>query len=219
MNDQVRPLAQTIWDYHRLGQSLAPADAVVVLGSHDEIVAERGAQLFLEGWAPLLVFSGGRGAITSRLWNEPEAERFARIAVGMGVAPEDILIEPRSTNSGENVLFTRRLFRERQIDARRILAVQKPYMERRTWATFRKLWPEADVIVTSPRFSLDDYLKRVVSRHLSEDDVIGIMVGDLHRIRLYPERGFQVPQEIPREVWDAFETLVDAGYDRYLVRG
>lgn len=218
MDDRIRPFVETIWRYHQLGHSLRKADVLVVLGSHDEIVAERGAELFLEGWAPLLVFSGGLGAITARLWDEPEGVRFARIAIGMGVPRDAVLIESRSTNTGENVLFTRTLLQERQIEARRILAVQKPYMERRTWATFRKLWPEADVIVTSPRFSLDDYLIRVVNRHLSEDDVIGIMVGDLHRIRVYPERGFQVPQEIPREVWQAFEALVDDGYDRYLVR-
>ena len=43
--------------------------------------------LFLDGWAPLLIFSGGLGSITSRLWQEPEADQFARIAVGMGVPP------------------------------------------------------------------------------------------------------------------------------------
>lgn len=218
MDDRIRPLVETIWRYHQLGHRLRKVDAIIVLGSHDGIVAERGAKLFLEGWAPLLVFSGGLGAITSRLWDEPEAERFARIASAMGVPRESILVEPRSTNTGENVLFTRRILQERRIETRAILAVHKPYMERRTWATFRKLWPEVDVIVTSPRLSLDDYLKNVVNRHLSEDDVIGIMVGDLHRIRVYPERGFQVPQEISREVWQAFEALVGDGYDRYLVR-
>jgi hypothetical protein len=47
--------------------------------------------------------------------------------------------------------------------------------------------------------------------------VIGIMVGDLQRIRTYPARGFQIPQEIPEDVWDAFEQLVAAGYNKHLV--
>ncbi|RPH35134.1 MAG: YdcF family protein, partial [Planctomycetota bacterium] len=46
--------------------------------------------------------------------------------------------------------------------------------------------------------------------------VISIMVGDLQRIRLYPGKGFQVPQEIPPEVWDAYRELVALGYDRHL---
>jgi hypothetical protein len=60
--------------------SLEPADAILVLCSHDKKVAERGAQ-FLEGWAPLLIFSGGLGVITKNIWNEPEADQFAEIAI------------------------------------------------------------------------------------------------------------------------------------------
>jgi hypothetical protein len=52
---------------------------------------------------------------------------------------------------------------------------------------------------------------------LSADDVVGIMVGDLQRIRLYPEKGFQIHQDIPDDVWRAYEELVEAGYDKYLL--
>jgi hypothetical protein len=91
-------------------------------------------------------------------------------------------------------------------------------MERRSYATFRKVWPEKHVIVTSPRVALDDYLATYSNETLSTDDVVSIMVGDLQRIRVYPERGFQIPQHIPDDVWQAFEALVAAGYDRHLVR-
>jgi uncharacterized SAM-binding protein YcdF (DUF218 family) len=218
MDADIRALAERIWDYHLMKHELAPAGAILVLCSHDERVAERGAQLFLDGWAPLLIFSGGRGAITGRLWDEPEAERFARIAVGMNVPPERILIEPNSTNTGENVLFTRQLLAERGIDPESFILVQKPYMERRSFATFRKMWPEKQVLVTSPQVSFDDYLAQYTHNSLSPDDVVGIMVGDLQRIKLYPELGYQVAQEIPPDVWSAYEGLVQAGYDKYLVQ-
>ena len=54
---------------------------------------------------------------------------------------------------------------------------------------------------------------------MSRDTILNIMVGDLQRIRLYamPPRDFQIPQEIPDEVWAAFETLVAAGYTWNLV--
>jgi uncharacterized SAM-binding protein YcdF (DUF218 family) len=76
------------------------------------------------------------------MWSEPEAELFARIAEGMGVPPDRIIVENRSTNTGENVLFTRRLLAEMGVEPESFILVQKPYMERRTYATFRKLWPE-----------------------------------------------------------------------------
>src|SRR5947208_1118642 len=101
MDARIRALAETLWRYHHVNHQLSQADAILVLCSHDTIVAARGADLFLQGWAPLLIFAGGLGSITRRLWREPEANQFARIAAGMGVPEDRMLIENRSTNTGE----------------------------------------------------------------------------------------------------------------------
>jgi uncharacterized SAM-binding protein YcdF (DUF218 family) len=214
---RIRALVETIWNYHQLNHELVPSDAILVLCSHDTRVADRGAQLFLDRLAPLLIFSGGLGAITRQLWQEPEADQFARLAVARGVPPDRILVENRSTNTGENVRFTRALLAARGLDPASFLVVQKPYMERRSYATFRKVWPEKEVRVTSPRASLDEYLRDYSHESMTPADVVSIMVGDLQRIRLYPERGFQIPQDIPVDVWAAYEELVRAGYDTRLV--
>ena len=218
MDHQTRALAETIWNYHLMKHQVAKADAILVLCSHDERVAERGAQLFLEGWAPLIIFSGGQGEITRRLWSEPEAERFARIAMRLNVPRECILVETKSTHTGENVQFTRKLLAEKGLDPQRFIVVQKPYMERRAYATFRRYWPDTEVIVTSPQVSFDEYVAEYTNSSLSIEDVIGIMLGDLQRIKFYPALGYQIAQEIPEEVWAAYETLVRAGYDKYLIR-
>jgi uncharacterized SAM-binding protein YcdF (DUF218 family) len=218
MDPQILALAETIWNYHVMRHQLAKADAILVLCSHDERVAERGAQLFLEGWAPLLIYSGGQGEITRRLWNEPEAERFARIAMGLGVPRESILVEGKSTNTGENVRFTKQLLAEKGIDPEKFIVVQKPYMERRAYATFRNYWPEKEVIVTSPQVSFREYLAEYSNSSLTAADVVGIMLGDLQRIKFYPALGYQLAQDIPDDVWAAYETLVRAGYDKYLIR-
>jgi uncharacterized SAM-binding protein YcdF (DUF218 family) len=218
MDQQIFALAEKLWDYHLMKHQLGEADAILVLCSHDERVAERGAQLFLEGWAPLIIFSGGQGAITKSLWSEPEAERFARIAISLNVPRESILIEPHSTNTGENIAFTKRLLADKDLNPHRFIVVQKPYMERRSYATFRKFWPEKELIVTSPQVSFQNYLAEYANRSLSEADVVSIMVGDLQRIKLYPALGYQIEQEIPDEIWTAFKSLVRAGYDKYLIQ-
>jgi len=218
MDEQTFALAEKLWDYHLMKHQVAKADAILVLCSHDERVAERGAQLFLEGWAPLIIFSGGQGAITKNLWSEPEAERFARIAMSLNVPRESILIEAQSTNTGENVAFTKKLLADEGLDPQKFIVVQKPYMERRSYATFRKIWPEKQLIVTSPQVSLRTYLAEYTNRSLSAADVVGIMVGDLQRIKIYPALGFRIEQEIPDEVWTAFEALVRGGYDKYLIQ-
>jgi uncharacterized SAM-binding protein YcdF (DUF218 family) len=216
MNNHLHALAKKIWDYHRLNHQLSRADAILVLCSHDKKVAECGAQLFLQDYAPLLIFSGGLGAITKNMWNVPEADQFAKVAMKMGVPFEKILIENRSTNTGENILFTKMVLAEKQLNPQKFILVQKPYMERRSYATFRKLWPEKELLVASPQVSFDDYLDNYSHSEFSRDDVISIMVGDLQRIKLYPERGFQIYQKIPADVWAAYEELIKAGYNKHL---
>jgi uncharacterized SAM-binding protein YcdF (DUF218 family) len=217
LDAHIRALIEKVWNYHQMHHQLMRADAILVLCSHDIVVAERGARLFLEGWAPLLIFSGGLGTITKRFWTEPEADQFARVAERLGVPRDRILIENRSTNTGENILFTRELLAARGLAPETFIVVQKPYMERRSYATFKKVWPGKQVIVTSPQLSLDEYLDKFSHEALSKDEVISIMIGDLQRIKEYPAKGFQIDQDIPSDVWDAFNELVRAGYDTRLL--
>jgi uncharacterized SAM-binding protein YcdF (DUF218 family) len=205
--------ARKLWDYHHLYHRPAPSDCILVLGSHDLRVADRGAELYLEGWAPILIFSGGLGNVTRGIWKDPEADKFARIALDKGVPAEAIFIENQSTNTGENIQFTRRLLEEKGLNPHTFLLVQKPYMERRSYATFKKNWPDKELIVTSPQIAFEDY----PTADIPMERVINIMVGDLQRIRIYPEKGFQIPQEIPDAVWAAYEKLVAWGFTSHLV--
>jgi uncharacterized SAM-binding protein YcdF (DUF218 family) len=136
----------------------------------------------------------------------------------MGVPREKIIVENQSTNTGENIQFTKELLATLQIDLRKLIVVQKPYMERRAYATTRKFWPEIELRVTSPQLTFAEYLATYSNHELTTDDIVGIMVGDLQRLRLYPEKGFQIYQEIPDEVWSAYEELVSVGYTKYLIQ-
>src|SRR4029079_6368529 len=107
--------ARLIWDYHHVHHTLAPADVVIVLGSHDTRVAERGAEVYLAGWAALIVFSGHLGALPTEIWTRPEAEIFAEVAERKGVPRERMLLETRATHTGENVSFSRELLPARGI--------------------------------------------------------------------------------------------------------
>jgi len=206
-------LARTLWDYMLLRHELTAADVILVLGSNDVRVGEHGAHLFLRGLAPLMVCSGHVGRLTAGHFEKSEAETFADAAARLGVPRSAILLEPASTNTGENIDHSRALLASRGIHPRRVIVVQKPYMERRAWATFKRRWPEPDLQVTSPPIPYDDYPTPEIPREL----VINIMVGDVQRMRVYADRGFQVPQPMPGEVWAAWEELVARGYTGHLV--
>ncbi len=145
-----------------------------------------------------------------------EAEKFAEVMEKNGVPGDKIILETEALNSGENVCKSYELLKRLGKIPRKIILVQKPTMERRAYATFRNFWPEEkyELMVTSPPFTYEEYVGPIIDR----ETMINIMVGDLQRIKLYPAMGFQIPQEIPVEVWDAYEMLVADGFDKHLVR-
>lgn len=195
-----------------MNMQLQRADCMIVLGSNDVRVAEYAAGLFKQGLAPIVVFSGHKGQLTEK-WERSEAEVYAEAAIAAGLPREAILIENKSTNTGENLLFSRKLLEKLGVNPRSVLLVQKPYMERRTYATARKVWPEVECIVTSPPISFEDYPNDIIPK----DIVINQMVADLQRILLYPSRGFQIEQDVPMRVRKAYDELIKRGFTKRLV--
>lgn len=208
--------AKILWDYLHLYEKPVKSNIIFCLCSHDTRVAERATELFLDGLADYLVFSGGVGKLTEGLFEQSEASHFADIARNAGIPDNKILIEEKSTNTGENVQFTYKLLSKRGIQMDSMILVQKPYMERRTYATFKKQWPipGTKITVTSPQYSYEDY---IAHGSIPKDLIINVMVGDMQRMREYPKQGFQIEQDIPESVWNAYKELVRLGFDKHLI--
>jgi uncharacterized SAM-binding protein YcdF (DUF218 family) len=214
---RINELAELIWNYHLMHHQLQKADCIFALGCHDEGVALRSADLFNENWAEWLVISGGVVFDGNALAIEKkitEAKYFREIAIDKGVPKEKIIIENKATNTGENFQFTDELLTQLGHQFQKFIVVQKPYMERRTYATGMAQWKNKQLILTSENISFQDYLNKGIPK----DRIINTMTGDLQRIKLYPSRGFQVYQEIPPNVWEAYEELVAYGFDKRLVK-
>lgn len=224
-NPEVAAAAEVVWQYHHLGHKIPQdgCDGILCLCSSDLSVATHSAELFLAGAASWLMFSGGFGTgphsgANLRGWELPEAEVFAREAERVGVTREKIMIEKISKNTGENVENARKLLNENNLPIpKNLIIVQKPFMERRAYATFKKIWPDGPkIFVSSPETSWEDYPE---SCGIDCETIVHLMVGDLQRINRYarPPYEFQIPQEIPSEIWDAYDLLVKAGFTGNLI--
>jgi len=210
-NVRVSEAAEVLWNYHRLGETIAPAEGILVFGSNDLRVAEHAASLYHERYAPWILFSGARGRMTQS-WPETEAETMARVAMAAGVPASAMLIENRATNTGENIRFSRGLMESRGLNPRSAIFVQKPYMERRTRAALEVQWPGMDIQLSSPPLDFPSYC----AGDLTEETVIAAMVGDFQRIVDYPALGFASAQPVTAEALAAFEFLVAAGFREQL---
>ncbi|MEV7552350.1 YdcF family protein [Amycolatopsis sp. NPDC089917] len=207
----LRADVRTLWDYHDLRHELRPADVGIGLGSHDLGVATHTAELFHAGMFPLVVFTGANAPTTVERFPRGEAVHYREHALELGVPDDAILVEPEARNTGENVTFTRRLLGSREVGS--VVLISRPYQQRRAYATCKKLWPEIDVICASRPLPLDDYIEGIGDL----DRVINMLVGYTQRITVYAERGFAVPQEIPRDVVAAYDRLAQAGFRKRLI--
>lgn len=212
------PYLQVIWDYLCLNRKPEKADCIVGFGNFNTDIAARAAELYRQGYAPRVLFTGGLGRNTEGLLPEPEAVRFARVAMELGVPERDILVEDRSANTKENIHFTRDLLEQSGVAGGRILGVHQPFMERRIMAAMGVYWPEVRFSVTSPQVTIPEYLRRAKEQGISENASVSVIVGDFQRMDLYARKGYQLPQHIPEEAWAAFHKLVEMGFDKQLAK-
>ena len=215
--DFLEPL-QVLWDYLGMHQIPAKADCIVGFGNFNTDIARRAAELYHQGYAPKILFTGGLGRNTTRLFTEPEAVRFAKVAMECGVPEADIILEDRSTNTKENIDFMREIFETQGIPHDHVLGVHQPFMERRIVAALGVYWPELKFTVTSPQVTIPEYLASAKKQGMTENASVSVIVGDFQRMDLYARLGYQLPQEIPEEAWEAYRKLVAMGYDKQLAK-
>jgi uncharacterized SAM-binding protein YcdF (DUF218 family) len=204
---------QTLWDYHDMHHTLRSTDVGIGLGSHDVAVATYTAQLYQKGLFPRIVFTGANGPTTIARFPRGEAVHYREHALSLGVPDDAILVEPRATNTGQNIEYSRAMLEAAGLTPRAVTLISRPYQQRRAYATCRKAWPGVDVICASQRLPLREYVARVGDA----DRVINMLVGDTQRITVHAQRGFAVAQEIPDHVSAAYQRLVDAGYTSRLL--
>ncbi|MFV0574201.1 MAG: YdcF family protein [Vibrio sp.] len=202
----------TLWNYLKLHQEPQKSDVIMLLGSSDLRVGERAAELYYQGIAPIIIVAGGKGRMTDGLFEQSEAETFAKVILDAGVPRHALWLEDQSTNTEENFRFTEQLLQSNQKTLNSVTLVQKPYMERRALATCQQLWPQVRSQITSPQRDFLDYCNTL---HPSSE-VINLMMGEIQRLKKYPERGYFAKQSIPAEVEQAFEALLNIGYDEYM---
>lgn len=213
MTPEVAQAAQVLWDFHQIQHEPRPTDIAIGLGSHDIGVAEHAADLYRAGRFPLIVFTGANAPTTVKDFPQGEAVAFAERAEALGVPRDAILIEPRATNTGENVTYTRELLTAHGLAPDSATLISRPYQQRRAYATARKLWPELDVICAARAQPLTEYIGAIGD----ERRVVEMLVGDTQRLWVYADQGYSEPQPIGVVVRSAYDRLVDAGYTGRLI--
>ena len=88
-------------------------------------------------------------------------------------------------------------------------------MTRCGFATGRQVWPGAELRMQCEPIGMREY----IARDPDADRMLRSLVGDLHRIMVYPSLGFQIDQPVPVPLKAAPRTLAAAGYGARMLTG
>lgn len=181
-----------------------PHDAVIGFGMFDLGLPRFCGDLYERGLAPLVVFTGGIGAGTGNLGG-PEADAWRRELQRSHPAIPDaaVIVENRSTNTGENVAFTTTLLERDYPDRafgrglRRVLIVASPTRLRRVWLTLRRQQPALSIARCLPPVDIDLDRARYEAQGI---DYVSHVLGELDRIVDYPARGWTLAEPLPEPI-------------------
>lgn len=196
-------------------------DLMLLFGGSLPAGWDRAAEAVRAGRVGVLMLVGGQGHTTDVLRGllgagpgTTEAELMAaHLRDEYGI--EDVLLEPDSTNCGNNVTFARDVAWDQGLRPRTVALVQDPTMQRRMDAVFRHVWPDA-LPVNRPAPDGRDTWPR--------DRWLSLVMGEVPRLRDDARgygplgRGFIGHVDVPDEVGIAHAALLDGhpGWGRRL---
>ncbi|WP_162055200.1 YdcF family protein [Pontibacter pamirensis] len=229
--------------------SIPQADLLILLGNSSLNVAEQAAIAYQKGLAKELMICGGIGHSTmfleenikrhpvyKNVWTggRAEADMLKDIFVKhWDIEESSIIVENQSTNCGSNATEAYQVLEKLQRKPQTILLLQDPVLQRRSQASFEKVWQQqknADVQFISfaafvPLLKLKEgeltYMDGAHREFCGIDRLFSLLMGEIPRLwnnenGYGPKgKGFITAVEIPAEVEAAYEALI-ALYPEYI---
>jgi len=213
---------------------------LILLGNAILPVAERAFTALSRGAVEKILIAGGIGHSTDLLYQavkghadyhvigtagRSEAAILHDIAVQFfAIAPQQLLLETESTNCGDNATQARRVLEQTGAPAARIVLAQDPLMQRRSDASFRKVWedrPEVQFInwpTFIPQLAQRDgglvYQGETDASLWSWPRFASLLLGEIPRLRNTPQgygprgKGFIAAVEIPPQIEAAYVRIL-----------
>lgn len=208
---------KVLWDFMSLDTKIEKSDLIIGCGCANIKIPIKCAELYKKGYAKKILFAGGYGKITKDTFKITEAEMFKNIAIEEGVPEEKIILENKSTNTGDNFRYSLKIIQKNKIEANKIIIVHNHLSERRTYSAAKAIIKNAQIYITSPETNFDYWISSLKS--YDEEKArknISVVVGDVQRLIIFPQFGWQIKQEVPEKVKIAYQKLKKLGFDKYI---
>ncbi len=195
-----------LFDYLYLRDKAEKAEVIIGFGHFDMAIPEKCFELYKQGYADKIIFTGGIGAGTADL-GKPEAMAFKDRLLELypDFDMQNLMVEQRSGHTGENCAYTNIIVQQRKnFLFNKALIVASPSRQRRVYLTCKKHWPRATFINVPPESSFNAQKKMFSAKKL---DFRLQITGEIERLISYPNKGFILEEKMPEKILEDFRLL------------
>lgn len=178
------------------------ADAIFVFGSRTlPDVWIRAAELYHLGFARFVVTTGYVGPKAKAYGGSAEGDFLASKLIDLGVPHDALIIENKSSNTYENVMFGMRAMLEKGLHNPKLILLAKPFHMRRCLATFAKQFPLVQCLSCPPLLNYLEMFQNMPDSYSSLDQFKERMIGELVRLEMYGKPdGTIATQKMPDDI-------------------
>lgn len=135
-----------ISDFMFFETTISHADVILIPGAAQPKLIEKAAELYLSGYAPFILPSGGA---TPKV-ETTEWDFLQRIALQLGVPEQAILKEDQAKDTFQNAYFSLDVLQQNHIPFRNVILVCKNYHARRALLTYQFIFPKDTQFIVCP---------------------------------------------------------------------
>lgn len=174
-----RTLLNQAYDYLAEEDAPEPAELIFVFGAKTPARVEKAIELYQQGLAPKLMFSGGNAVYHQQEYSE--AETYRDIAIQAGVKESDIILETKSITLPDNVRTSLNYLDQNNFPLKKLILVNSPYCQRRGWCVFKK-YTLHDIAITRINCTTGDTYSR--EQWFKHPEGIKVVFNELVKIKL-----------------------------------
>lgn len=159
------------------------ASIALIFGGKDLKFSDRAAKLFKKNYCDYILISGGRN---KKLNGITEADWHKDNLVKQGIPKNKVLLEPKATNSLENVLFSKKVILKRFGKLpKKLIVIGKSFHGRRILMTLRKNFSKDTEYI----FQLVQTKKHEIKNWWKRKEVKNHIIDEIRKIGEYTLKG------------------------------
>ena len=169
-----------ITDFIFVENTIALCDVILVPGGSHPQLAEKATELYQQGMAKYILFSGSSNKNITEY--PTEAEYLKSVAINLGVPASNIICESKAAHTFENAQFSYEMLKQMGVETSKVMLVCKEFHSRRALLTYQYHFPKSTEFFVA---SITDNRGLNRGNWTTKKEYIDKVMGEVERIGKY----------------------------------